>query len=428
MARPGLKPGLSRNLLKDKTWLHLLFLTLLYFFLRLYNLENNVNYSDEQGQFLLETFKIWRNKNLTLIGPPTSFSFQGRRFFQGPAIYYLLLPVMILGRWQPLAGSYLIIALNLVGLWLIYFSARKLFGELAGLIAAFGFAVFPETVYYTKFVWNPNFLPAISSVLLALLVGLGSFKPFLRIFLIGFFLGFGLQFHFQMVPLIIIILIFLLLRNKKRRLNTLFLALLGLGLGYFPIVLFEVRNNFYNLKTIWFVLKGGGFWQNGGFPSYYFLAWFPFLFVLGSGLLVQLSKKQKVLAGLIFLGLTLYWSLISYHELSGNRGMTKDWRYPYVRKAVQIIQNENLSDYNVASLVTGDTRAHALRYLLTIADHEPLGVKQYPQTRRLFVVSESNPEKIKKSSVWEISSFGGEIVRNWFLDEEKKFSLYRLDK
>jgi hypothetical protein len=401
---------------------HLCLLLLVYFFFRLYQLPSNLNFSDDQGRILLETYNIWQEKKLTLIGPPTSVSVDGRQFFHGSITYYFLMPIMALFNWQVIAGSYFLIGLNLISLFLIYFSAKKLFGYKSGIISALAFAVFPETVFYTKFIWNPNYLFLISSLIISLLAGLWNLKPSLKNIFIGILLGLGLQFHYQVILLSLILVPYLFLKSKSK-LSTLALTVLGFCLGYLPIIIFELRNNFYNLKTIYFILRQGGTSQTSLVQNHYYLSFIPFIIVYFFGYLTKLSKTQKWLNFVI--GLFLGWSVFaSWNQINTNRGMPGDWRFPYLQQAAKVIQDQNPNNFNIANIISGDTRAHALRYLLTVKNIQPMGFEDYPQAQNLYVISSLSEKETKNHPVWEIQSFNGKITQHWPLDPNNQFHLY----
>lgn len=410
--------------MKQKWLLALLLLT--YLFFRIYKLPLNLNFSDDQGKMLLDTYKIWQEKKLVLIGPPTSISADGRCFFQGPAMYYLLAPVMAVFNWQVIAGSYYFISLNLISLILIYFSTKKFFGQKAGLIAAASFALFPETVFHSKFVWNPNFLPLISSLIISLLADLWPMQPKLKILLIGLLLGLGLQFHYQILVLSLVLIACLTFKSKAK-LQTIFILAAGFIAGYLPIIIFELRNNFYNLKTIYFIFRQGGTDQGFQLHPYYFISFLPFIFTYFFGYLAKLSKSQKWLNLIIIL--FFGWSAFaSWKQINTNRGMPGNWRLPYAQKAREIIQNENPTNFNIVNLISGDTRAHALRYLLTVKDIDPMGVEDYPQATTLYVISPKSKKETQSHPVWEIQSFMGKITQHWPLDPNNQFHLYLMTK
>ncbi|MDD4027277.1 MAG: hypothetical protein PHO75_03780, partial [Candidatus Shapirobacteria bacterium] len=76
-----------------------------FFFLRLYKIEERVNFSMDQGIFLLKSWDIYQNKKITLIGPTASPIVHGHQFFQGPLIYYSLILVMLMSNWNVIVAS-----------------------------------------------------------------------------------------------------------------------------------------------------------------------------------------------------------------------------------------------------------------------------------------------------------------------------------
>ena len=411
----------------SKNLLVLILLSAVYLLLRLYHLEESVNFSDEQGKFLLSVLDIWQNKHLTLIGPPTSFNFQGRYFFQGPLIYYLLLPFLLIGKWNALFGSYCLIILNLPAVWLIFYSVKKLMSFWPAVLAASLFVVFPETVYYTKFIWNPNFLPVIAAVLLGLMAGVIKINYRLRVFLIGLFLGLGLQFHYQMLILIILTSGYLILKEKIKVVNGLILSL-GFLIGYFPIVLFELKHNFYNTQTIFLLLRNGAFFDSSSTHSYYFLSLFPLMSVLLVFLLLKLWRLNRVLSAVLISVVLVVCLNKDFSDIQSNRGMPVSWTYPDAKTAANIIASQKPSDFNVANLLSGDTRAYVQRYLLATKNITPLAVEDYPDAKQLFVISNSSAEETSSRNVWEISSFNGRVVKTWTINQNNKTYLYEFQK
>lgn len=402
----------------------LIFLTILYLFLRLYHLDQHVNYSDEQGKFLLTTYQIWHDRRPTLIGPPTSFSYDGRYFFQGPAMYYMLIPAMLLGNWEPLFGSYLIIFLNLIAVFAIYFATRKLSNSFGGFVAGLLFVIFPETVYYTTFVWNPNFLPFITSLVLVLLVGIGPFSTGVRLLLTGFLLGFALQFHYQIA--LLIILVFLYLGFLKKLKAPLLALLAGILIGYAPIIIFEFRHQFYNTKTILLLLENNAF-SEGEATSYYFLSFISFFFAFLGVVAAKVLGKYRLLTVLAISIFVAFCLSKDIRQAVQGRGMPPGWKYQYVKKAAGIVLTESKKDFNLVNLLSGDTRAYALRFLVTASGKNPMRVEEYPKARTLFVISGSNLKETQSNPVWEIQSFSpSKLSRQW--DLGGNFYLYELDK
>ena len=72
-----------KYLLQKKELVLLLLLIGIFIAIRSIHFTSYLNFSTDQGLFSLEALKIYNEKSLTLIGPPMSYSFQGRELFQG---------------------------------------------------------------------------------------------------------------------------------------------------------------------------------------------------------------------------------------------------------------------------------------------------------------------------------------------------------
>ena len=62
-------------------------MSVLFLWLRLYHIEERMNFSMDQGQSMLKAWEIWNEKKMVLIGPIASQTVNGRHFFHGPITY-----------------------------------------------------------------------------------------------------------------------------------------------------------------------------------------------------------------------------------------------------------------------------------------------------------------------------------------------------
>ena len=176
--------------MKEKN-LILALLCLIFLSLRLYQLPLRVNFSMDQGQILLKIWQLWQEKKITLIGLETSIkTASGRGFFQGPWIFWLPLPVLLLSNWHSLSVSYFLILLNLFALIILYRALEKKWGILSAFIAGLFFSLMPVMVYSSQFIWNPNFLPFTSCLLIHFWLKLKKKSSLKDLFLTGLILGF----------------------------------------------------------------------------------------------------------------------------------------------------------------------------------------------------------------------------------------------
>lgn len=366
-----------------------------FLFLRLYKIEKKVNFSMDQGLFLLRSWEIWQNKEITLIGPTASPVVNNRQFFQGPIIYYSIIGLMSLSGWDVVRSSYFLVGFNLLSLLLLYLTTKKIFNK---KIALFTFVInvfLPFSINFSNFIWNPNILMTLTPVFLFL--GFKSWEKNKNIWFIywGTLGGICLQYHFQFGLIILATFIFLWFRRLK--IKKILSFVWGLFLGYFPLILFDLRNNFYNIKTFgqWLCSNSN---ESFSFQIHYFLSFVP-LICIGIGWFLE-KIKNKIIIIMVFLVFIIYSFNLKLNEKNSN------WNYVVKKEIVaNIIENGCPKNFNVATTIKGDTRAYDLRYLLNINGCKSMGVEEYPSTEKLFLIApvDRPPET---ETVWEVSSLG----------------------
>lgn len=408
---------------KEKILLYLLII--LFLFLRLYRLSERLNFAGDQGLFFLRSWEIFKNKELTLLGPSTSLNYQSRYFFQGPAIYYSILLILLLSAWNPLNASIIFIFLNLfVSLW-FFKVLKKFFNKTVALIFLLLISTSPLFTYFSQFIWNPNFLLLITPIILGLILSLRKRRSLARFFLIGGLLGFGLQFHYQYILAIIFTLIFIWRQYRVKFKECLFLGW-GLVIGYLPLIVFELRNDFYNLRTIGLILahQAGGL-GNKLVPHYWLVVLWLITFLLAV-VLARLFKKNRPFFFNI-IGLTILFSFLLMPQwLEENYQPFKNWHYKDELRSAEIIIEQDLENYNIANLLYGDTRAQAIRYLTTVAGAAPLGVEAYKDNQFLFVITSDRLETIKTYSIWEVDSIEpAQLLEQWIINDKVKLFLLK---
>lgn len=395
-------------------------IVLLFLFLRLYKLPQRLNFSSDQGQLFLMTKEIWDEKKLTLIGPYlTSTDVEGRGIFLGSVYIYITLLLLLIGNWQPLIASAMLVFVQLAAVLLFFLILIKKTNWWFSLASLFIFSSFLPLINYSNFIWNPNYVVILGFLAIFLIEKYFEKGKGFSLFLAGLVLGVAFQNHFLYCLSFPIFVVYLW---NKKKLREVFYFFLGCLIGFSPLVLFELRNDFYNLRTILFIVQNMEESQvsNFRFSWHYFVMFFP---IVSYFLLLYLAKmkrhRTKIVQFLFGLGLlfTIHSSYIILNQ-DGAFGMPEDWNHLDQMETVQIIKLENPKEYNIASLLSGDTRAYALRYLLTIEKKEPLGVEEYPQTKTLFVVSKKDP---LEHNVWEVNSMKpAEISQAWNINSNVK--------
>ncbi len=409
----------------------------IFLFLRFYHLEASLNFSGDQGMHLLDIWNIYHTKNITLIGPPSSFTVLGRSFYTGPAPYYLLLPFLVLMNWNPVSVSYLLILFFLVVIVDLYKVIAENNKKTAGyflVLCTFSTVL----IDYSRFFWHPNFLIPIGGLVLGILMYLSKKTDknktplgtdVFRYISLGLVLGLGLQFHYSFLLAILLAVVWLIIIKQLNILRIL-LLITGFISGFFPIIFFEIRHNFYNLRTLllFLTVKTGTPVPLFFIPPVYYF--FPVILAVFLGiaiLLAKLNKNNKIIP-LIFMVIFIIYTLAK--ELPVPKEgfkMVAGWNYQGIKKAEQIILQENKTNYNVADILTGDSRALAIRFLLTRDGKPPLGVIDYPRAKALFVYSKVAPDIILKGELWEVgSALPLTLTKEW--DLQNGIKLYLLEK
>ncbi len=417
----------------------LLIFIVIFLFLRFYHLEASLNFSGDQGMHFLDIWNIYHTKNITLIGPASSFTVFGRSFYTGPAPYYLLLPLLVLTNWNPVSISYLLIIFQLVVIIDLYFSIAENFknkktAEYFLVLCTFSTIL----IDYSRFLWHPNFLIPVGGLVLGILLYLFKKADKKKVILgadvfryltLGIVLGLGLQFHYSFLLAILLAVIWLIYIKQLKILRIL-LLIIGFIIGFVPIILFEIRHNFYNLRTLLLFLTVKSGTTTPPFynpPVYYFFPVILAVFLLISIFLAKLHKKNKILPLLIMIIFMIYSLVQELPVPQEGFKMVKGWNYQGLKKVERIILDENKSDYNVADILTGDSRALAIRFLLTRDGKPPMGVVDYPQAKSLFVYSKVSPAIILKGELWEVgSAMPLTLTKEWNLQNGIK--LYLLEK
>lgn len=413
----------KRTLLFFKAHWQIIFILLGGLFLRLFRLRSLTTFGGDQGIDLLVVKRMLVNHQWTLLGPKTSIA----PIFNGPVYYYFLLPFMAVFRLDPIGASYFMILLYLGTIFLLYLFGQEFLNKKIGLLAALFFAIWPVSIEYARVSFNS--FPTPFFVILFLYSLAKSLKNYRWVILSGLCLGIMMQLHYFNFFLGLLGLAWLIFKTKNKFKMT-FLFILFFLIGFSPMILFEVRHNFFNTRTLWLFLTQRGMpsfkWQ-----LHYFISLFPVAFLIIGIFLDWVLRKNKVMG--ILLVLLLVFLNLSQVNLFRKNGYTmpEGWNMIGIQKVAKIIVDdvkENQEDkYNIAALLDGDTRAYPYRYFLEVMGEKPMVVEAYPQAEVLYVVGKGDKTSILSYPVWEVSSFlPAEIDKIWDIQNEVK--LFKLTK
>lgn len=414
---------MKKNNLKIE-FLFLLLIILAFIFIRSLHFKEYLNWSQDQAENAIAALKIYREKKLTLIGPQISATYEGRLLFQGPITIYLFLIFLLLGNWQPITASFLFMIFASLTTIPLYYGIKRLANKKIAFLMIILYSFLPYYVNYTRFLWNSTlqltFLP-----FFIYFFSLYKKNPHLRnLFVVSFFLGLLTQFHYQFLLIVFLFFVYFFI-IKKLSFSRLMIFFLGIALGLSPLILFELKHDFYNIKTAVLFLKN---WEKvdkpGNFtmPHYYLslsLLALILLLIRFKKTLAKISFKVILVVGIMF----FTYAFLIYHKKPPQSFWApgKFWNYPMEEKAYQIIKETAIKkDFNVADLSYYNTTAAVIKYLLK-RDNYQINYDDYYQNRYLFVIS--HKDDYEKTLSYEVAFFKPrKMIKRWLLNDY--YSLY----
>jgi hypothetical protein len=120
-------------------------------FFRVYQLQNVMTFSFDQGRDMVELTKIMAG-DITLVGPTTGIA----GFFLGPFYFYALLPGFILGGGSPVALGYWVALVASLVVPFSYLILKDHTNRWLAIVGALVFAFLPGSINEARVIWNPT--------------------------------------------------------------------------------------------------------------------------------------------------------------------------------------------------------------------------------------------------------------------------------
>ncbi len=414
----------------NKTFIFLILFIGLFIGIRSLHYIYQVNWSGDQAFCGIEALRLFKNRVITFIGPQISANYEGRYIFQGPLIYYMYLFFLLLGKWDPISSSYFFMIFCAFMIIPLFFGIKKLINEKAAWIMVIIYSFLPYFVNYTRFLWNSTFLLSLLPLLI-FFMGIYREKKYKKtwlFFLISFWLGILLQFHYQFVLIIGGIFIYYFFIKKIKPINIL-VFIGGIMLGFFPLIVFEFRHQFYHFHTILLFIQN---WDKvdrpGGItmPHYYIAPSFMLLTVF-LGLFSKIINKVKYSFIIIF-GLTVFlygFSSNIQKPVHAFWAPASPWNYLDEKRIYDVIKSTHLkSDFNVANLAYFDTISWVVKYFMK-RDGYNINYDDYYNNKYLFVISEN--DKYLSNPSYEVSTFKPNVLlKQWNINS--RFDMVLLER
>ncbi|OGK39082.1 hypothetical protein A3A74_05660 [Candidatus Roizmanbacteria bacterium RIFCSPLOWO2_01_FULL_35_13] len=386
--------------IEKKQILLLLVFIFLYIFIRFVNFTGHLNFSFDQAWTSTRALEIWRNKELTLVGPGSSIVTGGKQILQGSINYYFLLVFLLLGNFEPLISSYLFMIFTALMIIPLFYGVKLLFNQKAAILIISLYSLLPLYIDFSRFFFGPNFQFSLIPFLILFTGFYKKTKKQIYLFLVFFMIGVISQFHFATL---IFFPIFLVYVNTRFRF---IVALSGFLLGFSPIIIFELKNKFYNLVVFLEYLKNSKSLANFQLLPHRYLSLSLILFIFLAGYLrKKITDKIIFVSCLLFLVVDL---LIYFPKPKNAFGMADNWNYPMEKKAYEIIKKampagrqENLQDFNIVNLVY-DNLSVVIKYQMK-KDNYLIDFDDYYHNKYLFVINKN--ENIFNNPAYEVNTF-----------------------
>lgn len=197
-------------------------------------------------------------------------------FAQGPLFSYILVPLFLLFNGDPIGGKIFMLIVSLSIYFLASIFMHKHFGRSEGYLTAFFLGNSPYLIKWTNLAWPPFIVPLLMVFHLCFLYLFLSRKENKYLYISVF--TFALMAHFEiaslglLLPSFFTLFIYFLYKKLINRI-TLLKSLLMFFISFIPHLLYDLTNNFYNLRGLISVL-----FKNSGEER------FPYILVLADRL------------------------------------------------------------------------------------------------------------------------------------------------
>lgn len=216
-------------------------------FFRFWHIRDYVVFLGDEGRDMLIMRNIFIEKHLPFLGPSASVG----GFYLGPIYYWMAAPFLLLWHFDPVGPAHLVAILGVVTVFLLYKFINEALGFWPAIAAGVLYSASPLIVRYSRSSWNPNPLPFFS-LLLIYFIYLAIIKKRNVYFLAaGASFGIAIQLHYLAAILFLISAIIVGVNTSfKNWPKIVFFAIIGFLITFSPFLMFEIRHNFPNIRTI----------------------------------------------------------------------------------------------------------------------------------------------------------------------------------
>lgn len=405
--------------LKKKSNVLLIVIILLASLVRFYNFGNRATFWTEQARSLIVSAGYLQKPSL-LGQEYFRFDTNGHVLFSGAIFNYSLVPLMLIFKYDPIPITAYFAFLNLATGLILYFLVQKVFNRKLAFLSLIIFIFNDLMIYHPLFIWNYNYLP-----LVGLLLFYFAYRK--NAFWVGLIGGLGISIQFLFGPIAFVAAVYVLIKSK-RKLKDILLILCGIFLGNMPMFIFDIRHDFYHMRTLYqyFVDTLAGR-SDAALNYYYFLPFWPVFSLAFAWLVLKMIKYNKIIAAGI-LGIYIYLNLTSPRiNFTMPTGMPPGIKISDMDAASKIVAQDASGNFNIAEVLDFDSRAYVFRYFLEYKYSKiPEDVESYPNAKTLYVMAPQG-YNFGESQTWEVKS-GWPYKTNKLAEVRGIYEVYKLTK
>ncbi|PJA55421.1 hypothetical protein CO165_03635 [Candidatus Roizmanbacteria bacterium CG_4_9_14_3_um_filter_33_18] len=405
----------------ENEFLVFILLIILFIAIRSLHFVPALNFSFDQGNGFTRILEMWKNKEITLVGPGSSISADNKLLLQGSILYYFTLIFAVPGKFDPIVSSYIFMIFSSFGIIPLYSGMKKLANQKTALLMVVLYTLLPMFIDYTRFFFGPNFLIPLSTILIYLM-GLHKTKPnSIYLFFIFAYTGILIQFHYQIVIILFILFIYYSF-IKRFRIKSILIMIGGFCVGFSPMILFELKNQFYNLHVIRDYLFSSK--PHSGAPFQILPHRYLSISILTLALISSYFKKyiSYFLIITVAIILIIFDAFIYLPKPSHGFGMSPNWNYLMEKKTYEIIKTQNVKNYNIVNHIY-DNLSMVIKFHLK-KDGVKMSYEDYYHNDYLYVISKN--ADVFKDPAYELNTFvPNKLVKSWKLNEIYNLYLFK---
>jgi len=218
---------------------------LLAVFLRFIRLSELFHWTMDEEYWSYIPFNIATGYHLPLIGGHIS----GTGLYSGPLFVWLMAIPFFLTRGNPLGIAAVVSGLGVVTTFVIYLVGKVFYGKKAGILAAFFSASSCLMILYDRKYWNASPIPLLSLATIFCLYKISQ-RHFNWAYLLAIVLAIAFHAHMTSGVLLVLVVGSWLLFKLPIAKREIFIAIAIFIMLQTPLVVFELRHGFTNIKAL----------------------------------------------------------------------------------------------------------------------------------------------------------------------------------